>query len=350
MDLASTLAHLRVRIPFHQAKDYLGSKQIPGAIGWDAMIGVVLTMNPPLSLQTVGELHAALLDSHIVGRKSVSIYELSHGTMSALRKAVASRVVTSNPFSDLYPYSLSDVNAANAPPDSDWLEAGVVSRPQGTGLVFSAIRSYEIRAPIDYSQLPKAARDVLDEYEEVVGLTKVRSQVFDSLWVPASGDRIAILVDQPEGVGKGFVGAGHAALRKFVETTFRVRLTPIDISNAVSGLYSTSGDGTVVELAFTTDASGVKSAKMRKKNTCIRTDLFQVGGEAAVNKLVYAYRIGVRWALTKSKKFISEPEIFIDGKARMLALQGGRLYQASLHKLWDVADLQFVLGKLNKHT
>lgn len=350
MDLASTLAHLRARIPYQQAKDYLGSNSVPNAVGWDALISGVLSLKPPLAQQVIDKLHAALTDSHIVGRKSVSVYELPDGAMVALRSAVASHAWQANAFSSEYPYGLSDVNAPGMPSESEWMEAGLISCTQGSALILSAVRTYEVRSPIDYSVLPKPARDALDEYDEVVGLRKVRSQVFDCLWVPSTGNRIAILIDQPDGVGKGFAGAGHAALRKFAEVNFHMKLTPIDLFDAVPGLYTTAGDGTVVELAFQTDASGVKSAKMRKKNTCIRTDLFQVGGENAVQKQIYPYRIGVSWSISKTPSFKSEPELFIDGKARMLSTQAGRLYQASMFKLWDIADLQFVLDKLNSHT
>jgi hypothetical protein len=350
MKFERTLENLRSRIQFSQARDFLSSEDISPAIGWKATIAALLNMKPPVDTAIVSTLNQALIDSYVAGRKSISIYEIDSDKIKSIRIALSATQISKNAFQSSFPYPIVDVNAAGLPSVGAWLPTAVINRPNGVALLLSAIRDYEVREPIDYSSLPQSARDLLDEYEQVVGLAKKRSQVFDALWIPSKGNRIASLVDLPEGVNKSFARLGHAAIRSYVTDTFKIALKPIDLFDAVGGLYAAANEGSVVELGFATDGSGVKSAKMRRDNSCVRKDIFQIGGEAAVHNKIYPYRIAVRWKVKKSKKFTVEPELIFEGHARMLSMTSEKLTQATLARLWDTKDLEFVFNKINAHT
>ena len=285
-----------------------------------------------------------LLSEHLIsGEKCLQFYHLSRHQVAQLRAHIEALELKPSELLDAFPCVVDPATL----PGHGWEVPRLVHRftdDRGTFLLASSIREYEERVDVDVNALPAAVKRAYGEIKELIGVRVVKKQVFDAMWLPATGNTVVTSVDFPRGAPGDIVVSGQTFLRQLIRHGAGVRVDPINLFGAIDAVYE-SDWGKVVELGFTTDTGSVKHEKMRLQKPCLREEAFHVGGKEAVDGILHPFQVSVQWTTKYTDELIGNPELTLHGTARMQH-HAQPLYDAIFRHGLRIGDLRMLKSKL----
>jgi hypothetical protein len=342
MDITGLLRALSNRATWQDARKLLVLAGLDPAQGWDKTID---RFDGAEQDQEVYDTLSDLLIGHLIaGEKSLQFYRLTGDQLAALTDHAQRMRVMNSEMREAFPESI----------DVDGVDPQAFGRPRlvhkaeveaGIFLITTSVREYDERVEVRVDELSPAIQRVFGEYSQVIGVRKVRRQVFDTLWVPTRGRTVCIAADLPRGSPSDFAVPGQRALRELMRMAIGVPVEPMNLFPLISEIYE-SDWGKVVELGFTTDTASVKHERMRLKRQCLRQELFHKGGKEAVDGVIHPFHISVDWAASYAEALKGRPELTLHGTARMLHQPVPVLYDAVLRHGLNLRDLRRVKSRI----
>lgn len=345
MDIKNIARTMRARMPWDTARRVFDFGKVEKAHGWDNTLRKIeddYSDNEAVT-QT---LSAALADHVLCGEKLTSFHRLTKKQMAELSDAASRLRPKSTPFRESYPAAIDQKMIDETFPEDPTLVA-VEKREDGIGVVYASTRAIQVREPIDISAIPDDAGDLLDGYDEVVGIKLKKYQAMDVVWIPHSGSYIDIRVDFPKGMHRDTGVATQEAIKRLFARAVDIELpaSPANLYPIIRKIYDDQDEGDVVELAFGTTTASLKHEKMRRGGLCLRDEIYHRGGKRALGSPINPHRISVRWevGLGGVKSF---PELSLNGGTRMAGSAAPTLYDAHIEGCMGVADYEFVRERI----
>lgn len=337
MDITGLLYALRERAYWQDARRVIVNAGLTANQGWERTLA-------RYSAEDVDDLKADALRAGIIqhilsAEKVVQIYDVGIDRADQIRTWVKGQAVPQSPFSDDFP-SAVDISSLDA---KHPVLVANVSNGDGDFLIYTVIREFDVREPVLLDGIPDAVRRTLGEFSSLVGLRKVRRQVFDVLWVPPQGGAVLAASDAPKDMPFEFSLQSHSMLRKAIHEATGERLTPINLYHAIKNLYD-SQLGKVVRMSFVTDTGSVKQEHMRQD--CLRVEPFHVGGSGAVSGAIYPYSISIKWTSGDPNELEWSPELTIHGRAALVSSTDPVIYEAMIRNSLDMGDMRVLLDSL----
>jgi len=313
MEMAEIARTMRARMSWPVAQRVLRERDIPRSHGWEKTIAALSDETTDFSAK-IDEGLEALVEHHLCGEKLVRIFEIDKDVKAQLLKKIAKLPIPKTTFSEKYPLYLSETEL-EAAPEKPTLVA-IEKKHSGIGLIFASARVITTREVIADSKLKDG---VADQYDEVYGLKEVRHQAMDIVWVPAKGNHVDVRVDFPLGMHRDVGEAAHAVVASRFHEIIGLDLLsqPVNLFSLINRIYSKPKEGMVVELGFGTTTASNKLEKMRRKNLCLREEIYHIGGKAALETDIEPYRLSVVWKVPIGGKKFSLPELGLNTTSRI---------------------------------
>lgn len=256
-----------------------------------------------------------ILQEHVLcGEKFTKFYRVDAAAKNGLIKWIERQVIESNPVVDNFP-GISSVEQLRALEQPHTLVAKV-SNDEGIGLVYTSEIKITVREVISEYEVFSDPDEMKEAYDEVVGLKFKSIQLFNVVWVSHEDEIIEIRVDSPKGLPLETAHEIHSRLKAMLNQQAGGPLQDaLDLFPLIESLYEADKDGTVVELGFTTSTGSVKLEKMRRTMTCLREELYHLGGKRELKTKIAPYRISVKWGFgIDGTQF--QPELTLAGTSR----------------------------------
>jgi hypothetical protein len=332
--LNDALRSISQRMDFTPGKYLIQQHALPVSIGWDSTINracAAAKTRPDL-----GKIQAALTKSFfehtLVGEKLVMYYGFAGLSVSVKKthsddvtRAVAQLAIPDSSFRDVFPLAIYDRDQLRSLESSGPVLTAVFSLEGQICFLFSSVRSFNERVPVDTTQFTEQDREQLSDYSEIIGVRAIRRQCFDYVVYDSSRELVEVRIDCPDGmpgVQKSTalqkVIAGFNQLNVFSSGWSPFGVAPINFHSLMDNLYRTGTEGSVFQLGFAASTAKTSSNNgarlLRKKNFDLRRDDFHIGGTKHV-KDVSVYTIGVEWP---SDIPVSRPTVIVPGSVSML--------------------------------
>jgi hypothetical protein len=212
MDIKDIARTMRSRMPWDTARRVFDSGEVGKAHGWDNTLRKI--EDEYSDDKTVAATLSASLTEHVLcGEKLTSFHRISKKRMAELSEAASRLRPRTSAFRESYPAAVSAEIIEETFPQEPTLVA-VETREDGVGVVYASTRAIQIREPIDISLMPEGAGDLLDGFDEVVGIKLKKYQAMDDVWIPHSGSYIDIRVDFPKGMHRDTGVATQDAIKR----------------------------------------------------------------------------------------------------------------------------------------
>jgi len=343
-ELANLLEVLRSRAPWRTV-----AAPLLKSVGFTVKRGVEDTIEEILadegSAARLNELRNAMAEHLVAGEKLLRVYEADGKKRERLIAWSTKKQRGSSPLVESY---LGVPDSSVLAEQEDQAPQFIATREADDGIaaIFTASRSYTRRVPL----APADLRPTLDVsvFEKIYGVTKVRAQTYDVLWIPYEEDYIYIACDSPEEAPVEFGELSALAIQAMVIRALSDRVTPANLWPSIEGLYQTPS-GSCVELGFLTDTDSVKMHKSRKRGKCLRKDKYHIGGASVVGANLHPYRVAMRWKHRLSEELVTAPEVQLPGTARAAFKPNPELNHAFVRNCLNIRDLRFVLSKIVAH-
>lgn len=328
------LRSMAQRIDFAPAKYLLQRHALPVSIGWDSTITRVVSAAKARSdhLTLFGQLIDAFTEHTLVGEKVVLYYGFSG--LAALEKsanstsidaAIHSIQIPESDFLAAYPLSVADHDKLKELESTPTTLTSIFKEDNRTFFLFSSVRSFNERVPIDRSVFAETDKEMLLDYSELIGVRAIRRQCFDYVVYDSERELVELRIDCPDGMPAVHkqtalqrVIASFNALNIFPSGWSPFGATPFNFHTLMKNLYKNTGEGSAFQLGFTAStektASNNGARLLRNKSHDLRKDEFHVGGAQKV-KDISVYTIGVEW---KTDIGFNNPTIIVPGSAKML--------------------------------
>lgn len=337
MDVTSLLRALRERAYWHDGRRVIVNAGLSASQGWERTIARFT--GEDVADANGDALKAGLIQHILSAEKVVRIYDVGSDGVAQVRAWVRDQLVPDSEFAEAFPADL-DISQLTA---KHPVMVAKLSNGDGDFLVFTVIREFDVREPIQMDGLTDQLRRALGEFSSLVGMKKVRRQVFDVLWVPTSGDTVVAATDAPKDMPFEFSLESHSKLRSALYRALGVMPTPTNLFHAILNSYH-STLGKVVRMSFVTDSGSVKQEHM--KQDCLRVEPFHVGGSDAVEGAIYPYSISIRWESGTPDELEWSPEMTIHGRAALVSSTDPVIYEAVLRNSLDIGDMAVLVGNL----
>lgn len=291
--LSETLNAMRRRLRWRDARKILQACGCEPGQGWEKSIEKILKTPRQVN---VGKLQDHLIEHNLCGDKFTKLYHISKPARRKLEGIISSYQLKESAAVKAYPNSLDNDKLEK---ESTALQViAVESNDDGIGLVLSSIVSIKTREEISFEEFGEP-KEMRKRFDEVVGLTFRKVQLFSAIWVPHHRDYLEIRTDCPTGINEALSHGLHSTLKKFVAGELKEPLNkPVNLWPAVRKFYDDDKDGIVTEITFSTSTSGIKNERMVKRlseRLDQRKELYHTAGKKALPKDISVYRIVVEW-------------------------------------------------------
>lgn len=348
MSVQDILSGMRKRMPWSVGQKILAEAGLDRGQGWER---TVTKFEDPKAV--TGEKEAALSDTlkeHLIcGEKLSRFYEVPPENKAHLEAVLGAAAIEDTAFKRRYPALLSEEELKR---QERGLKLVAVERfNDGMAGIFSSVRTITIRVPLERDELPAAAAEALEGYDEVVGIKNLRLQAFDIVWVPAVGNLLEIRVDYPRGMQLANGEAAQEQLRDHVHamSSFAVFGEPDNLFPLIDRIYRQPNEGTVVELSFGTTTASTKHEKMRRQSLDLRTELYHVGGVKNLVAPIQPFRLAVRWRRAMGEALFSHPELNLNGYQHHDGAENSRLFSAVIRNCVGIDDYEHVRSRISHH-
>lgn len=332
-------------MPWNVAQSVLTEIELPKSRGWDKTVERLSRHDPALE-DKAEPLRRAVIEHLVCGEKLTRFYKLSDQQLSTLRQAIDVVEVPDSAFRETYPIALSEELLPMLPNGQSLV--AVERTGDGTAALFASVRVVTVRELIDRSTLPTAVAEALDDFDEIFGAKTARRQAIDVLWIPHEGNYVDVRVDFPDGMHIDVGEAAHARTRESINRIVGSELlpTPTNLFSLIRQIYSSPGEGRVVELCFGTTTRSVKHEKMRRGAVCLRDELYHVGGKAALAVPIEPYRLSVEWAVHESGELVATPELSLNSHLRAAGAISPTIHSGTIRRCRGLSDFEHVRSRI----
>ncbi len=331
------------RAPWYVARKILVAHRVSPGHGWEHTVAnIKASKNHNVDIDG---LTRAFVEHVSFGEKSVRFYDLGSTGVQNLRQYYRS---FSNPSSLPLPLSGQDLKKSAL---HDPTLAYVSEDSEGLTALYSSVRKTDEREKIDVSKLPAQTRQVFDDADQLIKIKSRKTQSYDAVFIPKVGDRVEVRVDYLQNDNQDSTTAAHHNVYSDIHSRSQSRslVSPVDLFEAIKPIYDKSSEGIVIELAFATSTGSTKHEMMRDRQKCLRQEVYHVNGKAALVTDIEPYRLGVRWVLTDGAGEIFTPELYLEGRATMVAAASPGLFTATIRKCRNSEDYALIRSKLQSY-
>lgn len=300
------------RMPWTIASRVLKSVGLQTSQGWEKTIARLGEIRDVPREERLKEL---LLEHTLCGEKLTKFYDISESDKARLLGQMENIPIDESIFSWVYPCNV-DVRHFNGT-DSAQILVSRFKNEDGIGIVFTSEMRITKREIISDPTLFADPDSVIRSYDEIIGLKFQSVQLFNVIWLSHHDNLVEIRVDNPRGMLPDAAHQIHSGLKATVNGMLGSRALnmPRDLFPLIESIYDDADEGKVVELGFSTSTGSVKLEKMRRTRTCLRHELYHVGGKRELKTKISPYRVSVRWDFgTEDMPY--QPELTLAGTSR----------------------------------
>lgn len=340
---------MRRRIGWTDARKMLQAAGYTTGQGWIKTIDKILASHDAAE---IGKLQDCLIEHNLCGEKFTKLYPITDVERKKLESAISTFPLATSQSQATYPSSLTDEELTE---ESGILQViAVESSEDGIGLVLSSIIALKVREEISFEEFdePDAMRK---KFDEVVGLTFKKVQLFSVIWLPHHRNYLEVRTDYRSGLTEPLIHGLHSTLKKFIEDSLGIALgKPVNLWPAVRKFYDDDKDGIVTEITFSTSTSGIKNEKMVKRGNerlDQRKELYHLAGKKALPVDISVYRIAVEWMFSDDG-IIYTPGLALSasGPSASAGENSPVISGVLVGNCLRAADYEFVIDRLGKKT
>lgn len=330
------------RAPWYVARKILGKYRVPVGHGWD---NTIENIGAKKHNADVDGLALAFVEHVSFGEKSVRFYDLGPNGIRNLRQYYQA---FSNPTSLPLPLSGASLKKAQV---SDPTLVFVSEDPHGLTALYSSVRKNDERERVDLSKLSAQMRQAFSDADEIIKIKSRKVQSYDAVFIPNSGANVEVRVDYLARDNQDSTIYAHQKIYADIHGSSKsaTLISPVDLFKVLKPLYDAAAEGNIIELAFATATGSTKHETMRDKQQCLRQEVYHVNGKAALGTDIEPYRLGVRWVLTDRSGEIFSPELYLEGRATMVAAASPGLFSATIRKCRNSEDYAIIRSKLQSY-
>jgi len=350
MDLADSLA---ARMPYLVGCDILHECGLSAGRGWDKTVKKLRDLDPTSDPTIKDSLDLCKQKYHqhvLCGEKDVRFYQVENEEHKNIIDILQTKRPPDNVFSANYPYILDSENLGNSELGNAQI-AAVENLEDGIALVFSYGRMTESRRHIDYGELSEEIAERLPNVSEIIAVENVLRQSYDVVWVPYKSNMIEVRADSPKDAPVDFAIRSHNHVRsKFNEEIlgYEGLSHATNVFSLIENLYRDDEEGIVVEMAFSTQTSSIKSEKMRRRQLDLRRELYHRSGTDALGGQIDPYRISVEWH-RPGRSNSALPEVSLNSRVHELHSEAPVLSDVIVRKCKDKTDYDYVVSRIKSH-
>lgn len=355
MKTLTLLEGIRKRVPWYSMRPVFKALELPTGQGWDASIVKVISeieANPTLDEQLSEHLVRYYEEQLQCGEKLVQLYLIDKDVASTLYSSLTSYDVPDSSFLTSFPVPLTE-EALIELKDKPTLVKVLTSSTE-IKLVLCTAREYEEQVQLHASDLkPEVVSDfdLTDKVDIVVKRKRVR-QFFDVVSINKETGILQVRVDWGLGLKASEARKSFLmTLKKFKELSKEATSSPLELDlplnlfPLVNELYADNTVGRVCELGFTVNSGSVKTEKLRRSDTDIRSEKFHQAGREAVDGQLSPYRLAIEWRLHEGNVDETRPELSLLGTIRHLNNPNKTLLnEALVSKCFREEDFCYILG------
>ncbi len=340
------LQALQKRTSIRVARRLLAANGFPKGAGWDQISEKLKDKNAADKADFVG-LRDALRELLIVGDKNIRAFKLANADAKALRgKIAASQINQNSVFATHFPLPVPD-NILHSLPSQEPIPVAKFQTDNVDGILFSSIKVVEQREKI---LAARVGASVAAEYEEIIGIKKIKIQTFDALMMSNKRNHAYILSDahqdQSQAMQLGLQSSMANTIDKFANA--KIIKTSVNFFPLIEPLYQ-SDSGFVKTLFWTTTTSSGKHEWMRASGVCLRKETAHRAAIAALGGGHAFYGIELEWGLDEVSGYTPRPMLSVVGTYRMLHELKPHLGDATIWGCATSNEFEFVLKELMFH-
>lgn len=348
--IVETLRTMQKRMSWTIGRKMLQLSGISPGQGWEKTIAKFEgQVDETLS---AGALQDALLEHDLCGDKFTKLYPFPSEERDRLHAFFKNCELAHSPATYAFPHIVPDEDLDKL--GSDYELISLAQNDDGIGIVLSHVFTYTKRETIDFSAFDEPQK-MRGEYEEIVGLKNVRSQLLHVIWLPHERDYLEIRVDYPNGMREVEAHGFHSILKTKVNGWGVVKLgTPINLFPAVRALYDDETEGAVTEITFATPTSAIKNEKMLRRNKQQldqRKEVYHLAGKEGLGTGadIMVYRVTVEWPLP-DEVINFNPSVTLAASGPSGQGPGGTptISGARIANCVRAADYEFVIDKIGQ--
>ncbi|MFC0200583.1 hypothetical protein [Paracoccus rhizosphaerae] len=343
------LKTIRNRMPWAIASRAFRANGIPTSQGWDRTIGRLKSLKDD-KLETIIE--SLLFEHALFGEKFTKFYSVTDKQKNKIREFIEGVDIPNNVFSAAFPKEVNKAAFENV--TEPQVPVAKFSNGDGMCLVYTSEMKLTYREKLSAGDFGEAVSDILRGYDEIIGLKFRSVQLFNVIWISHFDNLLEVRVDNPQGMPSEASHQLHSLLKGMINNALGKNKLEFarDLFPLIDSIYN-SEDGKVVELGFSTSTGSVKLEKMRRTKTCLREELYHVGGKRELKTRISPYKISVQWSFGGDDEAY-RPELTLAGTSRGLnsiaAKQSApQVTGASIANCIGAVDYEHVRERISAH-
>ncbi|MGL5837022.1 MAG: hypothetical protein ACRCY3_00810 [Sphingorhabdus sp.] len=340
------LRALQKRTSIRVARRLLAKNGFPRGSGWE-QIEEKLKDKLVVAKADYNGLQNSLRELLVVGDKNIRVFKLPNADAKALRDRIAAfRINQNSVFSTHFPLPVPDSILDGLPAQSP-IPVAKFQSDNLTGVLFSSVVVVEQREKILPSKVGAA---IAANYDEIIGIRKVKIQTFDALLMSKKNSYVYILSDahqdQSQVMCHGLQSGMANAVNKFAAS--KVINNSVNLFPIIQPLYE-SESGFVKTLFWTTTTSSGKHEWMRGSGVCLREEIAHKAAMDALGGGFMTYGIELEWGLDEVEGYTPRPMLSVVGIYRMLHEAKPHLGDAAVWGCASLSEFEYVLKELMVH-
>lgn len=340
------LKALQKRASIRVSRRLLAANGFPKGSGWDQISEKLKDKSVAAKADYAG-LQASLRELLIVSDKNIRVFELTNADATALRSRIAaSRINQKSIFATHFPLPVPD-NILHGLPAQAPIPVAKFQSDSVVGVLFSSIVVVEQRETIPATQVGTV---LAADYEEIIGIKKVKVQTFDALMMSKKTNYLYVLTDahqdQSQTMRIGLQSSMAKAINNFAKS--KIVNACVNLFPIIQPLYE-SDSGFVRTLFWTTTTSSGKHEWMRGGGGCLRKEIAHKAAMGALGGGFMTYGIELEWGLDDVEGYTPRPMLSVIGVYRMLHETKPHLGDATVWGCASLSEFEFVLKELMVH-
>lgn len=348
-DIRDLTNSMRDRMPWPVARRIFEENEVVRGRGWEQTISKLGT-GRFVDDDKLSALRESLKEHALCGEKITRFYSVETEALNRVYEIAQDLQPPSSAFADRFPSLLTEEQLEGLPLGHQLIH---VEEEDGVGisLVFASVRSVSTRVELGADDLPAGADELMERFDELVGVKNKRVQGLDVVWLPFGNDTVEVRIDFPQGMLRQAAEAAHASVRGALESLLGedILTSPQNLFAVIKSMYYDQNEGSVVELAFGTTTAALKHEKMRRGDLSLRDEKYHKGGLAALSEHISPFKVSIEWTRSLGNNLISKPELNLHTNSRIGGSEEPRLIDAIIRNCMGRDDYEFVLERVRHH-
>ncbi len=351
------LESMRRRMSFTMSSSILKYHGIHGSNSWTGTIEKIVKEDHSSKKPA---LRNSLKEHNLCGNKYTKFYKIdalqADTIIENLQLPKIKSAAEGNAYINAYPNSLPSHILDTLTGELFLVEK--ISNDHGIGLVFSSTTKFTKREKINLASLVKdspEAIDLMNQYQDVIGLKFQSVQLFSVIWVSRGSSVVETRIDLPDGMLTDIAHMMHSKLKAIINTWLNTPIeNPINLYPLINKMYKDSNEGHVVDLAFSTTTASVKRERMRRDSLDLREEAYHEAGKAGLVTEIEPFRISIRWVQgfpEGTVEIATKPELTLAGTSKGSTGTGSKfdISAAGIKGCMGTADYHFVIDRIHHH-